>query len=191
MHRITQKGYCTAMKIYTKTGDKGTTQVYTSEVLRLSKNDIILECYGTLDELNSHVGLLSALLNTQESISTHFMNCEFLQSIQHNLFSIGFAISDKPQLEETSVEDLEKAIDELQSTLSPQTKFILPGGSHLGAQAHVARTIARRAERNLVALSAQQDIPDICIAYINRLSDYLFVAARSLNAASGMADIEV
>ncbi|MDT0581307.1 MULTISPECIES: cob(I)yrinic acid a,c-diamide adenosyltransferase [Alteromonadaceae] len=179
------------MKIYTKTGDKGTTQVYTSEVLRLSKDDIILECYGTLDELNSHIGLLSALLNEKENLSASSLSCEFLQSIQHNLFSIGFAISDKPQLNENSVEVLETAIDELQSTLSPQTKFILPGGSQLGAQAHVARTIARRAERNLVALSAQQNIPDICIAYINRLSDYLFVAARSFNARTGIADIEI
>ena len=86
------------MKIYTKTGDKGTTQVYTSEVLRLSKDDIILECYGTLDELNSHIGLLSALLNEKENLSASALSCEFLQSIQHNLFSIGFAISDKPQV---------------------------------------------------------------------------------------------
>jgi cob(I)alamin adenosyltransferase len=179
------------MKIYTKTGDKGTTQVYTAEVLRLSKDDIILECYGTLDELNSHIGLLSALLISVKGINTEALSCEFLQAIQHNLFAIGFAISDKPQLNETSVEALEEAIDKLQSTLAPQTKFILPGGSHLGAQAHVARTIARRAERKLVSLSAQQNIPDICIAYINRLSDYLFVAARSLNAATGIADIEV
>lgn len=179
------------MKIYTKTGDKGSTQVYTSEVLRLSKDDIILDCYGSLDELNSHIGLLSAILNSNKDISISALSCDFLQSIQHNLFSIGFAISDKPQLNNNSVEELEAAIDCLQSSLTPQTKFILPGGSPLGAQAHVARTVARRAERKLVALSAQQNIPDICIAYVNRLSDYLFVAARSFNAATGIADIEV
>ncbi len=100
------------MKIYTKTGDKGTTQVYTSEVLRLDKNDAILECYGSIDELNSHIGLLSALMgnidaniNDESSLSTTFMF-----DIQKTLFSISFAISDTPQIDENETQVINKTI---------------------------------------------------------------------------------
>ena len=179
------------MKIYTKTGDKGTTQVYTSEVLRLSKNDAILECYGTIDELNSHIGLVSALLNKQDMKENNALSPEFMFSIQQTLFSIGFAISDKPQIESNATQVLEDAIDSLQQQLPPQTKFILPGGSQAASQAHVCRTVARRAERTVVTVSQQQNVPDVCIQYLNRLSDYFFVAARSLNASSNIPDIEV
>lgn len=180
------------MKIYTKTGDKGTTQVYTSEVLRLTKNDAILECYGSIDELNSHIGLLSALLVEEASNKEEpYLSQSFMFGIQKTLFSIGFAISDKPQIDENATQVLEHAIDKLQQELQPQTKFILPGGSQLAAQAHICRTVTRRAERTIVSVSQQQNVPDICIQYLNRLSDYFFVAARALNSRAKIADIEV
>lgn len=180
------------MKIYTKTGDKGTTQVYTSEVLRLSKDDAILECYGTIDELNSHIGLLSSMLIDTESTSKVDALCpSFMYEIQKTLFSIGFAISDKPQLDESATIAIEEAIDVLQKNLPAQTKFILPGGCQAAAQAHVCRTVARRAERTLVSVSKQQNVPEVCNQYLNRLSDYFFVAARTLNYHSQISDIEV
>ncbi|MBF7072964.1 cob(I)yrinic acid a,c-diamide adenosyltransferase [Glaciecola sp. MH2013] len=203
------------MKIYTKTGDKGATQIYTSDMLRVSKSDMILDCYGTLDELNSHIGLLAAAIEESESIRS-FIQAEkiasqdnnfesiqptFFKNIQLNIFAIGFAISDKPQLEAEATLQLEEAIDQLQLTLPAQTKFILPGGSVLAAQAHVARTVARRAERQLVALSLHQQsnselvssepVPDVCLSYVNRLSDYLFVVARVVNKLQQIDDIEV
>jgi len=180
------------MKIYTKTGDKGTTQVYTSEVLRLNKNDAILECYGSIDELNSNVGLLSALLSADIGNKEEpYLSRAFMLDIQKTLFSIGFAISDKPQIDGSATQLLEEAIDTLQQELPPQTKFILPGGSQLAAQAHVCRTVTRRAERTIVSVSQQQNVPEVCIQYLNRLSDYFFVAARALNAKAQIADIEV
>jgi cob(I)alamin adenosyltransferase len=183
------------MKIYTKTGDKGTTQVYTSEVLRLDKNDAILECYGSIDELNSHIGLLSALLGNANASSGNNdeinLSPSFMFDIQKILFSIGFAISDKPQIDENATQVLEDAIDKLQLELPPQTKFILPGGSQLAAQAHICRTVARRAERAIVTVSQQRSVPAICIQYLNRLSDYFFVAARAFNVRAQIADIEV
>lgn len=180
------------MKIYTKTGDKGTTQVYTSEVLRLDKNDAILECYGSIDELNSHIGLLSALMgNIDTDDNESSLSATFMFDIQKTLFSIGFAISDKPQIDENATQVLEDAIDKLQQELPAQTKFILPGGNQLAAQAHICRTVARRAERTIVSVSQQRNVPAICIQYLNRLSDYFFVAARAFNSRAQIADIEV
>jgi cob(I)alamin adenosyltransferase len=111
--------------------------------------------------------------------------------IQKTLFSIGFAISDKPQIDDNATQLLEEAIDKLQQKLPPQTKFILPGGSQLAAQAHICRTVTRRAERTIVSVAQQQNVPDICIQYLNRLSDYFFVAARALNVRAQISDIEV
>lgn len=183
------------MKIYTKNGDTGNTQVYLSDVKRVSKDDLILQCYGDLDELNSQIGLLNALLSNEHlkraaSEPTNIANAD-LTAIQQDIFKIGFAISDTPQLSCERIVFLENKIDELSTTLAPQTHFILPGGSHLGAQAHVCRTVARRAERTLVALSKQANIPAECLQYVNRLSDLLFVAARYFNAQDKQADIVV
>lgn len=172
------------MKIYTKTGDQGETQVYADEALRMRKDADVLECYGTLDELNAQLGLLVARVQPSVLHSK-------LEQIQKNLFQIGFAISAQTTLAEHDLEMLEHQIDELQNTLPAQTHFILPGGCENAAQAHVCRTLARRAERRLVALIEDYPVPPLCMKYVNRLSDYLFMVARHLNAEADVGDIEV
>jgi cob(I)alamin adenosyltransferase len=171
------------MKIYTKSGDKGETQIYAGEMVRLAKSADVVECYGTLDELNAHLGLLRSL-----GISEH---AESVIQIQQAIFQIGFAISAETKLQPQDLTFLEQQIDKMQAVLPPQTSFILPGGCHAGAQAHVCRTVARRAERRLVALINEYPVPDICIQYINRLSDYLFVLARNLNQLANAQETKV
>lgn len=175
------------MKIYTKQGDTGETQVYAKQAIRLGKDDLILQTYGDLDELNAHVGLLISLLSDSE-FSVLKIQC---QTIQHCIFQIGFAISDSSKLNDKHVSDLESLIDAMQAELPPQTHFILPGGSKAASQAHICRTVCRRAERSIVALSKQHSIEAVAQSYINRLSDYLFVVARSINAKQGISDIFV
>ena len=173
------------MKIYTKGGDQGQTQIYADKVVRLSKSDAVLNCYGTLDELNAHIGLLSS--HIQQPIPAKAQ----LQAIQKALFEIGFAISATTKLTQQDVVELEQQIDTMQATLSAQNSFILPGGCTAAAQAHVCRTVARRAERHLVELTAAHEVPSICLQFINRLSDYLFVLARFLNQDAGVSDIKL
>ncbi|TDF42044.1 cob(I)yrinic acid a,c-diamide adenosyltransferase [Alteromonadaceae bacterium M269] len=172
------------MKVYTKTGDQGETQVYAKQMLRLKKDDPILESYGTLDELNAHTGLLTSLLSQDETTDLH----EQLTEIQQLLFQIGFAISAETKLNDDHVANLENAIDTMTETLPPQTHFILPGGSQAASQAHVCRTVTRRAERQLIRLSQQHEVPAVCIRYVNRLSDYFFVTARWLNHQQGIVE---
>lgn len=165
------------MKIYTKTGDAGHTQIYAGEVVRLAKSADVLECYGTLDELNAQLGLLISQLTAHQQ--PQFTS--LLTEVQRQLFQIGFAISATTTLQDEDVHALENAIDNMQTRLPAQTHFILPGGHILASQAHVCRTVARRAERRMVALLEEYPVPDRCLQYLNRLSDYLFVLARSLN----------
>lgn len=172
------------MKIYTKGGDKGTTQIYVDKPERLGKQDIVLECYGSLDELNAHLGLLASGLKELDQLTA-------VQQVQQALFQIGFALSASTKLTDADVTRLEQQIDQWQSDIPPQTSFILPGGCHSAAQAHVCRTIARRAERRLVELSHQRDVPGVCLRYLNRLSDWLFVLARVINFQAGMAEPKV
>lgn len=179
------------MKIYTKQGDQGSTQIFTKALSRVDKDDTILQCYGDLDELNSHVGLLVAMLQQHPEMSDASSCAAQLQQIQATLFQIGFAISDTPQLSVDSVSDLEQHIDRMQNQLPAQTKFILPGGSLLAAQAHVCRASCRRAERSLVSVAKVHAVPNICLQYTNRLSDYLFVSARYFNSLTDVADIQV
>lgn len=181
------------MKIYTKQGDTGTTAVYTHEVLRMSKDDILLDCYGTLDELNAHLGLLVSKLQTS-NIQTRDPSSDWqkaIQECQQQLFAIGFALSDSDKLNQSSVTTLENHIDDMQEKLPTQTSFILPGGSELAAQTHVARTVTRRAERILVSLSKHHQVSDLALIYLNRLSDFLFVFARYCNFVSNIEDIKV
>lgn len=177
------------MKIYTKQGDKGTTAVYTNTVERYEKDHEILECYGTLDELNAYLGLITSQLDMTKAAQQNL--ADSLQSCQKQLFVIGFAVSDNDKLSADSIALLESQIDELQSGLPAQTAFILPGGCALASHLHVARTITRRAERSVVSLSKQHRINPLALAYLNRLSDYLFVLARYANAQDGVADIPV
>lgn len=171
------------MKIYTRTGDKGSTQIYADKVVRMDKSADVLECYGTLDELNAHIGLLLSMIG-QSSES------EFLLDVQQKLFQIGFTISASTTLSSQDVENVEGHIDALQAEIPPQTSFILPGGCQAAAHAHVCRTVARRAERRMVALISQHEVPESCLSYLNRLSDYFFVMARHLNHCAGVKETQ-
>jgi cob(I)alamin adenosyltransferase len=171
------------MKIYTKTGDKGETSLYRGG--RVPKDAPRLEAYGTLDELNSMLGLALSHLELADVRRQ-------LEKVQTDLFHVGAELAtvgpDKPRwhIVAQDIRDLEGWIDAMEVDLPPLTTFILPGGHPAGAALHVARTIARRAERATVQV--QREAPDLepmLIEYINRLSDYLFVLARSVNHRLG------
>lgn len=165
------------MKIYTKTGDKGTTALYGGK--RLSKGDLKIEAYGTIDELNSFIGLTAAYLEEKEY---H----DLLIDIQSRLFDIGTHLAAEtgkknlilPEIPEAKITLLENYIDKMNEHLPELKFFILPGGSQAAATAHIARTVCRRAERCVVRLADQDEVPPIIIQYLNRLSDFLFVLAR-------------
>ncbi len=168
------------MKIYTKTGDDGTTGLIGGG--RVRKSDPRLSCYGTVDELNAHVGL--AMCSAPTRIA------DFLEEVQHYLFVIGSHLAtpadsphiiDLPLLSNDPISRLEAQIDEAEHALSPLQVFILPGGSEPAARLHVARTVCRRAERLLVDLAADQPVSPLILMYLNRLSDWLFVQARMAN----------
>ena len=165
-----------AFKIYTKTGDKGTTGLFGGA--RLSKDDIRIEAYGTVDEVNALIGMLADDMD-QKKID-HVM-----VEVQNRLFTIGSNLATDPSKEmETPVlvqEDitlLEKSIDDMETHLSPLKHFVLPGGHPTVSLAHLARTVCRRAERRVITLHKKQMVQEIIIVYLNRLSDYLFVVSR-------------
>ena len=168
------------MKIYTKTGDKGTTALFTGK--RVPKHHIRIESYGTLDELNSWLGLLR-----DQNINVHYQ--KVLTQIQDKLFTLGAILATEPtkdnrlKIPRISEEDstlLENEIDAMNGALPPMTHFILPGGHATVSYCHVARTVCRRAERMIALLHEEAPLPNEVLAYINRLSDYLFVLARKL-----------
>lgn len=162
------------MRIYTKTGDKGETSLFDGK--RVPKNDPVIEALGAVDELNCAIGVaLAARTNEQ------------LESIQCTLFELGAVIADSKKTLKSQVENLEKWIDEMEEKLPPLKAFILPGGHPAAAQLHLARSICRRAERAVVALGSKQEE---LIVYLNRLSDYLFMAARFTNHETETDDIE-
>jgi len=177
------------MKIYTKQGDKGETSVYSKKVLKVSKDDAIINCYGNLDELNSYLGLVAA--NMRECTNELAQYSDALSTCQQHVFLIGFALSDDDKLNEDHVVSLEKHIDDIQQLLPAQTHFILPGGSVLAAHCHVARTVARRTERSLVSAAKVHKTNPLALSYINRLSDFLFVLARLCNHTMHIEDIKV
>jgi cob(I)alamin adenosyltransferase len=168
-----------AMKIYTKTGDKGTTSLIGGT--KVSKAHLRIEAYGTVDELNSYTGLCKDLLTDKNSNTV-------LQEIQDRLFTIGSALACDPEketkmkipdLKEEDITLLEKEIDKMNEALPSMKYFILPGGHPTVSHIHISRCICRRAERCCVRLGAEQnEIELIIIKYLNRLSDYLFVLAR-------------
>jgi len=166
------------MKIYTKTGDKGETSLFGGR--RLPKSDIRIEAYGTVDELNSYIGLV------RDSISDKSTR-QLLKSVQDNLFTIGSHLATEtsvspyvPEIKDAHIQPLEQAMDEMDAELPKLKNFILPGGHTTVSFCHIARTVCRRAERRVVALNTDADVPQPITQYLNRLSDYLFVLARKL-----------
>ena len=183
------------MKIYTKTGDNGTTSLCDGS--RLSKDDMRVEAYGTLDELNAHIGLLISLLQTsssKEGVRSAANLTDFLSEIQGELFVIGGELARaKIKTEELVstqkfIAKIETSIDELSSQLPVQHHFVLPGGIIPASQSHVCRTICRRAERRIVALSHVATVSPKILIFVNRLSDYFFTLSRYLNNNSGISE---
>lgn len=166
------------MKIYTKTGDQGNTSLLNGS--RVPKNHLRIEAYGNIDELNSYIGLLR---DHKENTGREAL----LLEIQDRLFTIGSILAAAgstkyplPPLREEDVQVLERAMDEMDKDLPPMRNFVLPGGHLLVSYTHIARTVCRRAERGLIALSQRDEIEGLLITYLNRLSDYLFVLSRKL-----------
>ncbi|MEP7197759.1 MAG: cob(I)yrinic acid a,c-diamide adenosyltransferase [Saprospiraceae bacterium] len=176
------------MKIYTKTGDKGTTALFGGK--RLSKDDIRVEAYGTVDELNSNLGLLIANV-IEVSILTE------LSKIQNELFVLGSHLASDPsklnlklpELKAKNILDLENSIDQMDKQIPELRFFILPAGSIAIAQAHICRTVCRRAERRVVSLSKVEEIDEQIIVYLNRLSDYLFTLCRYISHLAKVAEV--
>ncbi|HWQ34610.1 MAG TPA: cob(I)yrinic acid a,c-diamide adenosyltransferase [Blastocatellia bacterium] len=171
-------------RVYTKTGDAGQTSLVSGD--RVSKADLRVSAYGDVDELNSVLGVtrtfsLDAELN------------ELLGRLQNELFTVGADLATPsgtpvPRVDEEMVTGLEEVIDKYLAELEPLKEFILPGGSQAGAMLHLARTVARRAERVVVALAEREEINAAALRYLNRLSDLLFVLARAANKRAGTVE---
>lgn len=176
------------MKIFTRTGDDGTTALFGGT--RLRKDAARIEAYGSVDELNSVLGLARASCG-------HAALTRIIARVQNELFTLGSDLATPldarnthvPRITATHVAQLEQDIDTLEATLTPIAFFILPGGSETAARLHLARTVCRRAERITVHLASMDTITDADIRYINRLSDLLFVLARAANARDGVEEI--
>ncbi|MBI3980895.1 cob(I)yrinic acid a,c-diamide adenosyltransferase [Candidatus Microgenomates bacterium] len=164
------------LKIYTKTGDLGQTSLYGGK--RVWKNDLAVEAYGELDELNSLVGLIRIELKQKNSL-TGF--AEVLEKIQKNLFVIGSNLAGYDKQETLPVKDLEELIDRLEKDLPEIRNFILPGGEKTAGLLHFARSVCRRVERRVVRLAQEKKLDKDIIIYLNRLSDLFFEMARYIN----------
>lgn len=177
------------MKIYTKSGDKGDTSLFGGQ--RVPKDAQRIEAYGTVDELNSVLGIVRADTPGKELD-------EILGIIQDQLFVLGADLATPRSLEQKGLrrigvkeaEVMEETIDRVEKHLKPLKSFILPGGSPVAARLHFARTVCRRAERVVVRLSRNEDIGDDCMIYLNRLSDLLFVLARFANHSANVAEVK-
>lgn len=179
-----------AFKIYTKTGDKGSTSLIGG--VRVLKSHIRIESYGTVDELNSYLGMVNDMAGN-EKISG------WLREIQDRLFTIGSVLATNPDKEvkmklpdvhDTDVQWLEQRIDEMNEVLPEMRSFIIPGGNLAASTAHVARCVCRRAERICVGMQEQGGmVPELIVQYLNRLSDYLFVLARYIAHINGVEDL--
>ena len=167
-------------KIVTRTGDKGTTGL--ADGTRVNKDSPRIHCLGTVDELNSQLGLLLS-----EPLGADVR--ELLLSIQNDLFDLGGALAyPVSPFTEDKLAGLDNAIAHYNAMLAPLKEFILPGGTRAAAQCHIARTVARRAEREFVMLAGQETAPEHGMPYLNRLSDLLFVLARVINRRAGQAE---
>jgi cob(I)alamin adenosyltransferase len=176
------------MKIYTRTGDDGTTGLFGGQ--RTRKSDPRIDCYGTIDELSASLGLAASVAPPNIARQIH--------TIQNELFTIGSHLATPeatpasrhlPALEDSSIARLEMEIDAAESELLPLKQFILPGGCELACRLHLARTICRRAERVIVDFSMDRPVPSLIVMYLNRLSDHLFTHARLANHRQGVADV--
>ncbi len=177
--------------IYTGTGDQGTTSLVGGE--RVCKHDLRLDAYGTIDELSAHIGMLIALLPSLMSDDK-----QLLHTIQHRLFAIGAylatddthtEIREASRIFSADIESIEQRIDTLDEALPQLHNFVFPGGAVSAAQAHICRTVCRRAERHICALHHSHPIDTIILQYVNRLSDYFFVVSRQCNHATDTPDM--
>ena len=169
-------------KIYTKTGDDGTTGL--GDGSRVDKDSLRVEAYGTVDELNSAVGFVLAT-----DLPNKVWKC--LNHVQHELFDLGgeLCIPDSTTIDAAMIDKLENALDEMNAELPVLKEFVLPGGGRAGAACNLARAVCRRAERRVVTLSQSETVNELSIRYLNRLSDLLFVLARYLNKAAGAPEV--
>lgn len=176
-------------KVYTKRGDSGETDLFGGA--RISKDHMRVECYGTLDEVNSHIGLAYALLINADMKTV-------LRQIQKRLFVLGTELASgengmnqlRERISEADVIFLEESIDRYQATVTPRDNFLIPGGTTASAELHVARTVARRFERLLVGLKKKEDISDEIVKYANRLSDTLFIMAQAEEESALIREIK-
>lgn len=184
------------MKIYTKTGDAGTTSLFGGS--RVPKHHLRIESYGTVDELNSYIGMIRSYEIDAFSKNT-------LVQIQNHLFTVGSILATDPKkavlksgkerlniekINESKIQMLEDEMDRMNGVLPPITHFVLPGGSPLVSHCHIARTVCRRAERRATALNEEDPVDPLVIKYLNRLSDYLFVLARKLSIDTQAEEIK-
>jgi cob(I)alamin adenosyltransferase len=182
-------------RIYTRMGDAGETHLAGGQ--RIAKDDLRIECYGTVDELNSFVGAARASI---EDLGAGVQQLQrlaaTLKRVQHELFNLGSILATlpedvhpkQPRITDADIAQLEHDIDHANADLSPLRSFVLPGGSRLDAELHICRTICRRAERLLVSLARTQTVPPEAIRYLNRLSDALFVWSRWVNHITGAGE---
>jgi len=175
------------MKIYTKTGDNGTTGLFGGK--RIPKDDLRIEAYGTVDELNSFIGLLNSSFN--EATQNYF-----LSEVQKRLFTIGSNLASDPEkrmitpdITDEDIQLLENAMDTMDQLLEPLKNFILPGGDTAISYAHVCRTVCRRAERRVITLDRESIVDPKIIVYLNRLSDYFFVLSRYIGHTKDIPEI--
>ncbi len=169
------------MKVYTKTGDKGTTSLFGGT--RVSKGHDRINAYGTVDELNSYIGLLR---DQSVNVNRH----DFLIEIQDRLFTLGSILATEPgntkvkvpKFTQMDVQGLEDEIDKMESSLEPMRNFVLPGGHQSVSFCHIARCVCRRAERLVITLQETEDVDQLVVQYLNRLSDYLFVLSRKMTS---------
>jgi cob(I)alamin adenosyltransferase len=178
------------VRIYTRTGDAGETGLLGGR--RVRKSALRVEAYGELDELNACLGLARTAIADAAT-------ADLLIQVQRDLFAVSARVADvrtgdeaaseKTVFPDARVAALERAIDAAEEGIPPLRAFVIPGGCETGARLHLARTVCRRAERRLVALAAQEDVPGVFLAYLNRLSDLLFVLARTANHQAGVQDL--
>jgi cob(I)alamin adenosyltransferase len=170
-------------RIYTRAGDAGETSL--GDGSRVPKLDCRIGAFGTVDELNAALGVVLADPDLPEQLRAP------LERIQNDLFDVGadlsvpFGVTDRLRVDQSHVERLEQLCDELNAVLPPLKSFVLPGGTEAAARLHAARTTCRRAEREALAANEEHGVNPLVLAYLNRLSDFLFIAARSANAAAG------